>query len=256
MIRNLRHRLHLFGYSWHAVGPWVMLANALRWSSDPEARAVDSGFDACHGTDTCAELTPGEAAIPAERRGTATMYLPTMDHDLEAMLAALAWPAELLARAAFVDLGSGKGRVVLLAAMRRLREVIGVELSPLLHEVAARNLEIVRAAGKLIAPARLLCQDAADFPVPDGPVITFMYHPFRAEVASAALDRLVRSLAEAPRPAAILSGHPILQQPLDPSLFARDGVFGIQAEGSRRTRRYRIRWTVWTNHPWLGGRAC
>ncbi len=253
---TIRHRLHLFGYSWRAVGPWVMLSNALRWSTDPEARAVDSGFDARHGTDTCSELTPGEAGIPGARRGSATMYLPTMDHDLEAMFAALDWPAELLAQTSFVDLGSGKGRVVLLAAMRRLREVVGVELSPVLHQVAQHNLEILRDAGALAAPVRLLLEDAAAYPVPDGPVITYLYHPFRADIAAAALDRLAASLRETPRPAAILYCHPILQPPLDPAVFERGDLFAIDAEGARRTRRFQIRWTIWTNRAWLGAAGC
>ena len=44
----------------------------------------------------------------------------------------------------FLDLGSGKGRVVLEAARRPFRRVIGVEISPELNAIAARNLEASR----------------------------------------------------------------------------------------------------------------
>jgi cyclopropane fatty-acyl-phospholipid synthase-like methyltransferase len=46
----------------------------------------------------------------------------------------------------FVDLGSGKGRVILRAATRPFRRVEGVEFSEPLHRVALRNIDNARAA--------------------------------------------------------------------------------------------------------------
>lgn len=179
------------------------------------------------------------------------MYLPTQDRDLEAMLAALAWPEERLAETTFVDIGSGKGRVVLLAAMREFREVVGVELAPSLHEVAQHNLEIVRATGALVAPTRLVLGDAADLAVPSGPCVFYLYHPFRASVANVVVARIIASLAADPRPAAIIYGHPTLQARLGAEVFAQRGVFGVAAEGGRQTARFHMGWTVWTNDAWL-----
>jgi hypothetical protein len=256
MIDALRHRLNLLVYAWRTVGPATMLRNTLRWSLDGEARNSNSEFDARFGTDTTAELTPGEAEIPTPRRGAATMYLPSLDQDLDAMLAALAWPVGLVRDATFIDIGSGKGRVVLLAAMRPFREVVGVELSPVLHHIARRNLEIVQDRGALLSPARLTLGDATELAVPHGPLIAYLYHPFREPIANVVIDRLAASLAESPRPAAILYGHPTLQQPLAPSVFARGGVFSELARGERRTRLYRIGWSVWTNDAWLSANRC
>lgn len=251
MFRSIRHRLALFTYSWHAVGPAAMLRNSLRWTIDAEARSVDSGFDARHGTDTNADLTPDEAGIPEARRAAATMYLPTMDEDLDAMLEALPWPVEQREQASFVDLGSGKGRVVLLAAMRRFREVVGVELSPVLHQTAASNVARVGASGALASHVRLVHGDATGFDVPAGPVIVYLYHPFRQELAAEVIDALVTSVARAPRPAAILYCHPTLQARYDDQVFAGRGVFALEREGARHTRRFSLGWSVWTNHTWL-----
>lgn len=255
MLAPLRNRLRLFTHAWHTVGPTVMLRHALRWSTDPDARAVDSGFDADHGTDTSTPLTPAEAGIPAARRASATMYLPTMDADLATLLAALPWPEPLVRDATFVDLGSGKGRVVLLAGMRHFRAVVGVELSPKLHAIATDNLRRVQRAGHLRSPIELVQADAAAFAVPRGPLIAFLYHPFGADVASAVIDRLAASLAATPRPAAILYGHPTLQAPLAPSVLTRHGVFDRDAAGARRSRHYRRAWSVWTNRAWLARRV-
>ena len=256
MFNGIPHQLSRLRYSWHAVGAGRLVRNSLRWAADPEARRVDSGFDAEYGTDTNADLTPREAGIPAERRDAATMYLPTMDEDLETILDALPWPDSLRRRSTFVDLGSGKGRAVFLAAMRQFRAVLGVELSPVLHEVAKRNLEIMRSAGVLESPVNMLLADATELEPPDGPLLTYMYHPFRDSIAAEVMAGLVLSLERNPRPAGILYCHPTLQPCIDPEVFTVSGVFRCAAEGERRTRRFRVGWTVFTNDDWLDERSC
>lgn len=256
MLDALKHRLHLLAYTWRTLGPATILRNTLRWTLDSEARNSNSNFDTLYGTDTARELTPSEAGIPGDRRIGATMYLPSLEQDLDAMLGALAWPAALAREASFVDIGSGKGRVVFLAAMQRFREVVGIELSPVLHCIATRNLEIMRDSGALISPTRLTLGDATELAVPRGPVIAYLYHPFRDPIAALVIDRLVTSLVASPRPAAILYGHPTLQRPIDPAVFARGGMFDELARGERRTRLYRIGWSVWTNESWLSANRC
>ncbi len=248
---TLRHWFNLLAYSWSAIGPRRIVQRLLPYSTDREARSVDSGFDGRFGTETNAELTPAEAAIPLARRSGATMYLPSMDADLEAMLDALAWSPELVAQSAFMDIGSGKGRAVFLAAMRGFRETIGLELSPVLHEVAQNNLAVMRHTGALRAPVRFCLGDATAVQVPRGPLIAYLYHPFREQIAATVVDRIVASVAASPRPAAILYGHPTLQRALDPDVFVRGGVFQHAHEGARATRNFKIGWSIWTNDAWL-----
>lgn len=247
----VRHWFHLLIYSWRAIGPAILGRKLLAYASDPAARNVDSGFDARFGTDTNAELTPTEADLPPGRRTGATMYLPTIDADLEEMLAALGWSEARLRQTTFVDIGSGKGRAVFLAAMHPFREVVGVELSPVLHTVAESNLELMRRSGALVAPARLWQGDATELDVPRGPWIAYLYHPFREPTAARVVDRLVASLAGTARPAAILYGHPTMQRSLDGDVFARGGLFRQAGAGARATRRFKIGWTIWTNQAWL-----
>jgi SAM-dependent methyltransferase len=248
---SLRHWVHLVTYSWLVLGPRMIAKNLYKLALDPGAGHEPSGFDARWGTDTESELTPAEAQMPADRRTAATMYLPTLDRDLDAMLEGLAWPEALIKSSTFVDIGSGKGRVVLLAAMRRFREVIGVELSPVLHAVAERNLARVEAAGALASPVRLALVDATELEVPAGPLVIYLYHPFPDAIAERVLARIRASLADAPRPVAILYGHPTLQRCIDPGVFARGGQFMPVREGERRTRSFRIGWSIWTNESWL-----
>jgi len=248
MIDALKHQLSLLGYAWRTVGPGTMLRNAISYPFDREAHNSNSDLDARFGIDTTADLTPREARIPGKRERDATMYIATADTDLDAMLATLTWPREH--QATFIDIGSGKGRVVLRAAMRGFREAIGIELSPVLHATALRNLEIVQARGALRSPARFVLGDATELAVPPGPLVAYLYHPFHESIAALVIDRLVASLVASPRPAAILYGHPTLQQPFDASVFERGGVFTQHANGCRHTSFYRIGWSVWTNEQW------
>jgi SAM-dependent methyltransferase len=88
----------------------------------------------------------------------------------------------------FVDLGAGMGRALLLAAEYPFRAVVGVELHPTLARIARRNLALWRAAGRTRVPMRVHSRDAADFPLPPGPCLIFLFNPFGAPV----LRRLLR----------------------------------------------------------------
>ncbi len=88
----------------------------------------------------------------------------------------------------FVDLGAGMGRAMLLASAYPFRAVVGVELHPALARIGRRNLALWRAAGRALAPMRMVCRDAAEFPLPAGPCVAFLFNPFGAPV----LRRLLR----------------------------------------------------------------
>ena len=114
---------------------------------------------------------------------------------------------ESLAGAAFIDLGSGKGRAVMLATQLPFSDVIGVELSPALHQVAKSNLaqfraQVLHEKGQIETKIHLHCMDAARFDFPLQPLVLFMYHPFCKPVLKTVLRRLRQSLVAAPRPRA------------------------------------------------------
>jgi SAM-dependent methyltransferase len=107
----------------------------------------------------------------------------------------------------FLDLGSGKGRIVIQAAKRRFKRVIGVELSSELNEIARENLEASRA--------QLICQhvelietDIAEFQVPDDVTVVYAYNPVRGELFAAAMNALLASYDRNPRPLHLLYRYP------------------------------------------------
>ncbi|MGA2568927.1 MAG: class I SAM-dependent methyltransferase [Terracidiphilus sp.] len=104
----------------------------------------------------------------------------------------------------FVDLGAGMGRALLLAAGCPFRALAGVELHPTLARIARGNLARWRAAGRTRMPAHIYCRDAAEFPLPEGPCVVFLFNPFGAPVLRRVLRAWSRTLAGRAQPLDIL----------------------------------------------------
>ena len=91
-------------------------------------------------------------------------------------------PGCALEEVSFIDVGAGMGRAVLLAAESPFRRVVGVELNPTLARIARRNLALWRTSGRALAPMKMICGDAVEFQLPQGPCLAFMFNPFGAPV--------------------------------------------------------------------------
>jgi predicted RNA methylase len=98
----------------------------------------------------------------------------------------------------FVDIGAGMGRAALLAAELPFLQVIGVELNPTLVRIARRNLSAWRAAGRSRSPARMIVSDAADFTLPPGPCVAFLFNPFGSVVMRRWLREVTQAFAGRP----------------------------------------------------------
>jgi precorrin-6B methylase 2 len=94
----------------------------------------------------------------------------------------------------FVDLGCGKGLVVLYAARRGCRKAIGIELSPELAETARENARCADAA----TPVEIVEGDAATCDLSEGTVF-YMFNPFGAATMQLMLRNLELSLLSNPR---------------------------------------------------------
>lgn len=82
------------------------------------------------------------------------------------------------------------GRALLLAAEMDFREVVGVELNPVLVGIARRNAAIWRAAGRTRSPIHMCCADAVEFRFPPGRCLVFLFNPFGAPVMRRFLKKL------------------------------------------------------------------
>ncbi len=91
---------------------------------------------------------------------------------------------------AFVDLGCGKGRALMLTSTLHFREVVGVELNAELARIAEENLKIWRGSWKALRPVRVVCGDATEFVLPIGPCLVYLANPFGAVVVQQLLEKI------------------------------------------------------------------
>jgi hypothetical protein len=127
----------------------------------------------------------------APRHGDATRYESVPYHAMFRIMDHL----QLGPDDVVVDIGSGMGRAVCVAASYPIRESIGVELEADLHR---RALENAVRARRLRAPIRLHCRSAADFDFAHVTVILF-FNPFGPETMRTVLRRIEGSLRAHPR---------------------------------------------------------
>jgi SAM-dependent methyltransferase len=173
------------------------------------AEARGASFDARFGVSTRGVVSLADLEIEGATWKHGHRYQAT-DADLFAEVAAQLGRAHLAIdhrKYAFVDLGCGKGRVLMLAAELPFARVIGVEFSPELAASARENLQRSRMARRS-GPVEVLCQDVLDFELPEQPLVLFLYDPFEAAVMEPFVRRLEASLRRAPRDAVVLYVEP------------------------------------------------
>lgn len=113
----------------------------------------------------------------------------------------------------FIDLGSGKGRALLLAAEFPFRRIVGVELLPELHAIAGQNQQKYRAGAERVR-IELWCGDARRFIFPMEPLLVFLFDPFPEHVLEEVAINLERSWRERPRPVVLVYLNPISEHVL------------------------------------------
>jgi hypothetical protein len=97
----------------------------------------------------------------------------------------------------FVDLGSGKGRALLMASSYPFQNIVGVEFVPDLNRIAQQNIS--KHLGEHRQRVVCLELDARDFTFPSGPLVVYLFNPFPELVFVAVLENLEHSLLESPR---------------------------------------------------------
>ena len=124
----------------------------------------------------------------------------------------------------FVDLGSGKGRALLMASDYPFRRIVGVELVPALHEIARENLSKYRAESQRCFALESICADATQFQFPAEPLVLYLFNPFPESGLRLMLANLERSVRDLPRAVYVLYHNPQLEHTLQAcSLLQRIG---------------------------------
>ncbi|MET0143279.1 MAG: class I SAM-dependent methyltransferase [Ilumatobacteraceae bacterium] len=189
-------RLRRIRFSFESLG-WRRAAQELVTKRRPYVPADDQSFDQDHGTDTSGSVEPDQLGIADPGvRDEAILYLPSPLRVTRWMLDRVGVDP---AATTFVDLGCGKGRVLLVAAARPFRRVVGIEISSDLAAIARRNVERYRPPPPLAAPIDVVEGDVTTADLPDGDLLIHLYHPFETAITDIVLRRLGEALQRSPR---------------------------------------------------------
>jgi SAM-dependent methyltransferase len=165
----------------------------------------DRLFDYRYGLDTRQDRVDYVARMPAASAEWAIPYEPIQAFMFRRILAELHVDRRDYA---FVDLGSGKGRAVLLASSYGFAKVIGVELSTELHAIAQQNVRSFTSRARSVSPIELVCGDARTYELPRRNLIVFLYNPFIGEVLEDVATRLERFVSAEPADLWLLYRNP------------------------------------------------
>jgi hypothetical protein len=167
-----------------------------RLAAEWAARVEGAWFDYWRGI-----VTAPTAEERRPQRGPSddwSMYIPARPASARAALQAL--PVRDPRDYTLIDIGSGKGRVMFLAAEYPFRRIVGVESVGELHAATERNIQRYRHRARRCPSIEAVHAKAQDYAWPADPLVLFFFNPFPADVMTPVMQRLARSMEQHPRP--------------------------------------------------------
>jgi SAM-dependent methyltransferase len=135
-------------------------------------------------------------------------YQPTEPALFQEMMASLPIECDQFT---FIDLGSGKGRTLLMASEYPFKRIVGVELIAELHRAAKENIRAYHSATQRCVQIESVLADAREFELPQEPLVLYLFNPLPERALTEVLRRLEKSLAQAPRPVWVAYHNPLLE---------------------------------------------
>jgi len=146
-------------------------------------------FDKRFGTVTNDSVAESDGGIPIEACDAAVVYIPTKPEVIRHICRTLPIDHQ---QYIFLDLGSGRGRALLVASDFPFKEIIGIEISPLHHRIAQENIAIYRANSQQCTAISAICENALDYSLPSDNLVIYLFQPFGTPV----LRQVLRNLEE------------------------------------------------------------
>ncbi len=179
MISQILHKIGALGL----IGS-IKLAqkNLAQWliKIHPEVRRrqkKEKAFDIENSVDTSSNVIVDDLDVEKEISKHCVHYEPTRVWLFEEIFANISVDYK---EYTMIDVGSGKGRVLILASKFPFKQIIGVEISKILHKIAIKNIEIHSNKSKISKKIILICKNIDQYDIPNDNVLLFLYNPFDA----------------------------------------------------------------------------
>ena len=171
------------------------------------SRFGDIDYDCDHAVDTTWARLP--LSVRLREVFSERLYQPTVEEEFAAIMrhfANIDLPTHT-----FIDLGSGKGRALLLAAMYPFARIVGAEVQPELDAIARQNIERFADGAQRCRHIESLCADAREYVFPSTNLVLYLFNPFPDYVLREVLANLAASARNTPRSIFVIYNAPFEQ---------------------------------------------
>lgn len=187
----------------------------------------DCRFDWKYGTDTLRRVEVNEFDTESCNKVHAKFYQATRIRPLMKLVGELGLPKN----GVFVDIGCGKGRVLLIAAQLGFKRVVGIEFCARLCQVARKNADIFTAKVPASSPIEVIESDVTNVDFKGDENIFFLYNPFDAAVLEQALANITNSILKIPRDIWLIYNNPVHHEMVQSNrLFQSCKLYKIEGE--------------------------
>jgi SAM-dependent methyltransferase len=156
----------------------------------------DYFFDFFHGIDTTRSISLKNLKITSKNIKRGVQYEPTYKSALKRLLNQISLPKDFT----FVDVGSGKGRVLLLAADYGFKKNIGIEFSEKLCDIAKENINKWQKHTNNKVKIEIVQSDVLDYLMSGKENIFYFFNPFDSYVLSSFINKINDSIKNYDRP--------------------------------------------------------
>ncbi len=155
----------------------------------------DFYFELKYGISTSKIVRREDLDISEKSKQHSEEYKPTRIRHFRLLIKSLNLPEDSV----FVDMGSGKGRVLFMASMNNFKRITGVEISSQLCEIARENkAKFEKALGKQL-PINIVNIDVLEYNVQNDENVFYFYNPFDNYIMEKIIERIKQSLIDSPR---------------------------------------------------------
>ena len=184
----------------------------------------DLFFDLRYKTDTFSWVDLGDLAIESENIKWGTDYVPTKAAPFRRLMNLLDIPSG----GVFVDFGSGKGKLLILATRHGFSRIVGIEFSRNLCDIAQQNILRLQNALSGVGKIEIFNVDAAEYVFRDDENVLYFFNPFDEHVMQIVLQNFSDSLKRQPRNIWLIYNNPVHQYVLeDQRLMKKIGEYRL-----------------------------
>lgn len=156
----------------------------------------DGFFDRKYGTNTSGRILLKDLTIKGKNVEAGTWYGPMSPKLFRQIMSHLKIN---YGEFQFVDFGSGKGRVLLMASSYGFNKIIGVEFAQELHRITNNNICVYELYTKKSNKIENIFEDATNYIIPNCPLVIFFNSPFTGKVMEQVLKNISTSFITNPR---------------------------------------------------------